>query len=116
MARVVLNGLDVDKWITEVKPLRSDFDSEKSGRSVTGLQMRDRIGVKRKFQLTFGGIMSTSEIQGILNAVAPVFFNAIIKDGLVNTSGTYYASDREWEIVSGLEGYYKSLTFSIIER
>lgn len=116
MARVTLNKLVVDSYLIGLKPIISDVDSDKSGRSTTGRLMRDRIGIKRKYQLSFCP-MSYEEAKAILNAVSSVFFNASFDDALLGSfSMECHATDRSWEEMAELPGYIKELSFSLVER
>lgn len=116
MARVVLNTLEVDQYLIGLKPVVSDVDSENSGRSTTGKLMRDRIGVKRKYQLSFAP-MSYEDAKAILSSVSPVFFRATFNDPLVGVfSMECHVTDRSWEEIAELPGYIKDLSFNLVER
>lgn len=82
-----------------VKPPKSfqvgiaDIDSN-TGRNANGTIVRDRISVKRKLECEWG-MLTQNEIQELLNAVAPVFFNIQYMDPQLGlTIKTFYVGDR----------------------
>lgn len=82
-----------------VKPPKSfqvgiaDIDSN-TGRNANGTIVRDRIAVKRKLECEWG-MLTQNEIQELLNAVAPVFFNIQYMDPQLGlTTKTFYVGDR----------------------
>lgn len=112
MAKYVLNGLEVDKWITECNATYRDTDSENTKRNVKHVLMRDRVRTNvKEYQLKFGP-MPKEDLNKILNSISPVFFEVNIG----GVKATVYASDRSWQDMTIPKGWVSDLSFSLIER
>ncbi len=96
-----------------------DISSADSGRDYTGLMWKNRIGQKRKLELTFTGYShaKTAQLMQVVNAE---YFDVTYPDmlsGVVETR-TFYAGDRETEVFVWWDGnkVNSSVTFNVIER
>lgn len=116
MATIKIDGVSLPS------PTKYDtgwMDMDKSGRTTSGLMVRDRIGVKRKLELEWG-LLSATDTAKVLSAVKPVFidveFYDMEKDELV--VGTFYAGNRKSSAILFKNGVptSKGTAFNLIER
>ncbi len=96
-------------------------DDEGTGRGADGNMVRDRVAVKRKLTIQWG-ILTTTDLSFILNAIDDEFFTVKYldaKDGKARTS-TMYVGDRSApmlmrDIYTG-EWLWQSLSANFIEQ
>lgn len=96
----------------------SDLDGQ-STRSASGTLYRDRVAVKRKLMITYGGLTPT-EISEILYAIEDEFFEVEYPDprlGVLVTK-TFYVSDRNMPMYRNVGGnpIWEGLSFNLIEK
>lgn len=94
-------------------------DLDKSGRTADGTMVRDRIAIKRKFEVEWG-ILDQNTMADLLHAMADVFFTLTYFDALENKVITknFYAGDRnliEPFVIDGKQ-YWKGLKTVFVER
>lgn len=92
-----------------------DVDLE-SGRNTNGTMVRKRIAVKRKLNMEFPPMSSTT-LSNILNAVAKVSFDVKYfdpKDKALKTI-TVYVGDRSMPVYNATLGRWKGVGFNLVE-
>ena len=115
-----VNGTDITKYIEEVSWESNDLDAPKSGRDLSGVMHRGRVGEKRK--LLFKLVPTTArELIPILRLVrreyVTVSTNMIPEDGDVEFQG--YNSTRKGGVIAlTTDGVlkHKDISFNRIER
>lgn len=95
------------------------MDLDKSGRTSSGLMVRDRIATKRKIELDWG-ILTPEETSKILKSVKPPYIDVEFHDLESNSivTGEFYAGDRKSSMILFKNGKptTKGLAFNLIER
>jgi hypothetical protein len=116
MALLIIGG--------ETMPSPSDmdfgiYDISKAERNAKGKMIIERIATKKKIGISYNFI-TRGNLQTILNAVKPAYFNVTYIDPLTNTTvtGSFYCGDRSLGYVDYLNNVprYKELKFDLIER
>lgn len=98
-----------------------DVDASTTGRDNTGYIHRDKIGMKRKINLSYKYIWD-NDVATIVSFANQTFFELKLYDDLTNTtwSGTVYAGDRSGTIYThalhASKTLYSSFTVNFIER
>lgn len=113
---------DYTNFVSELKPVRNDLDADGSGRNLLdGLMYRSRIAQKDKWTVTFLRLPEQI-MQGIAQAIDPVFVDVTMLDPKTNTqkTKTYYTStltygSQYYDRSSGVT-YYDGCTFDLTER
>lgn len=111
---------------SEMRLLLQDIDNSSTGRSASGLMLRDRIAggedAKRKIECVWNAIDS-EKVSTILQTVGPEFVKVVYPDAYLNTDrvGVFYVGDRNAEMyaykfVNGEKHLYKTLKFNFIEQ
>lgn len=107
-----------------VLPTPSEFkvniqDLSKAERNARGTIIIERIATKRKLEFVWS-YLTKEQLQLILNAVSPVFFEVEYPDPQTGEMrrGTFYAGDRGVPMLDFKNGVprYKDLRFNVIER
>lgn len=113
-----INGSPIPQPAT-VTYNRYDMDSEESFRGLDGTMQRDRIATKVKLDCQWNAL-TANEMNVLLNAMEPVFFNIEYYDPYVGgpTTKTFYVGDRSAPVYSVANGkvIFKSFTANFIEK
>ncbi|EJW14280.1 hypothetical protein M5X00_31810 [Paenibacillus alvei] len=113
---IKVNGVDL--------PTPSDYnvgiqDISKAERNARGTMIIERIATKRKLELAWK-YLTKEQLQQVLNAVSPVFFNVEYLDPQTGSrrSGSFYAGDRTVGAMDYINGNirWKDIKFNVIER
>lgn len=105
-------------------PTPSEFqigtmDISKANRNANGTMIIERITTKKKLFLTYA-FLTSSQLQTLLNALAPTTYTVTYMDPQFNkmVTGVFYAGDRNAGMVSFIDGVpvYKDFTVNLIER
>ena len=116
MSTLIIDGVELP---SPTKYDLSYMDMDKSGRTSSGLMVRDRIGTKRKLELDWG-VLSSSDTSKILKAVKPPFVDVEFYDLETDqeATGVFYAGDRKSKMILFKNGApsTKGLSFNLIER
>lgn len=123
-----IRAIGSEEWITPTQPqeidyIREDFDSEDTGRFMSGDMDRDRITTKIKLQCRWGYLRS-DEVSQILNAIEPVFFEVQFFDFMTGgfNHTTMYAGSKEipfYNVLKDKNGAIigvKSFSVNLIEK
>ena len=123
-----IRAIGSEEWITPTQPqeidyIREDFDSEDTGRFMSGDMDRDRITTKIKLQCRWGYLRS-DEVSEILNAIEPVFFEVQFFDFMIGEFNhtTMYAGSKEipfYNVLKDQNGAIigvKSFSVNLIEK
>lgn len=116
MGALIVNGVTVKAPKTMQVGIQ-DIDGE-TGRNANGDMVRDRIATKRKIELEWGQL-TQNEMQTLLNAVSPVFFDVSYPDPLSGqTTKTFYVGDRTTPVYSFANTLkpWSGLKMNFIER
>ena len=112
---------------SEWQALTQDIDNSSTGRSASGVMLRDRIAggetAKRKIECAWNAIDS-DKVKTILQAVAAEFFQVKYPDPFLGEDRTavFYVGDRSAQMYAykfldgGTKHLYKSLKFNFIEQ
>lgn len=100
--------------------LQIDYmDLSKADRNANGLMIIERVATKRKLEVKYA-YLTASDLQKILNAIAPTFYDVTYLDAQTNSfkTGSFYSGDRSVGWIDYLDGVprYKDLSFDLIER
>ncbi|MCY9513320.1 DUF6711 family protein [Paenibacillus apiarius] len=113
---IKVNGADL--------PTPSDYsvgiqDISKAERNARGTMIIERIATKRKLELSWLHLSKT-DLQRVLTAVSPVFFNVEYLDPQTNSkkTGSFYAGDRTVGAMDYIDGNirWKDIKFNLVER
>lgn len=105
-------------------PTPSDYnvgiqDISKAERNARGTMIIERIATKRKLELAWK-YLTKQQLQQVLNAVSPVFFNVEYLDPQTGSrrSGSFYAGDRTVGAMDYIDGNirWKDIKFNVVER
>lgn len=116
MRTLIVNGVSVKAPKTMQVGIQ-DVDGE-TGRNANGDMVRDRITTKRKIELEWGQL-AQNEMQGLLHAVSPVFFDVSYPDPLSGqVTKTFYVGDRTIPVYSFVNTLkpWSGLKMNFIER
>ena len=116
MALLTINGVDVP---TPSELQVGWMDISKAERNANGLMIIERIATKRKLEVKYAYI-TAQDLQTVLTAVAPAFYNVTYLNGQTNSfqTGSFYCGDRNVGFIDYIDGVprYKEFSFSLIER
>ena len=119
---IQIDGVDITDYIAHqgVQWSRNDIDGPNSGRTLSGLMIRDRVATKIRLDITCRPMRRT-ELNTLLNLIYPVFVTVTYEDpmqGLV--SKTMYANNNKATFLfprpGDAEEYWTSVTFPLVER
>ncbi|MCP8969728.1 DUF6711 family protein [Ectobacillus ponti] len=95
------------------------MDISNAQRNANGLMIIERIATKRKLSVSYN-YASAADMQKILQAVAPVFYNVTFLNPLTNAyeTSSFYCGDRSVGMIDYVNSVprYKDLKFDLIER
>lgn len=118
---IVINETDITDLIAYggVKWSRNDVDGPSTGRTITGLMVRDRIATKIRLDITCR-VMTSAEHNMLMQLLMPDFVQVTYEDPVYGlTTKTMYANNHSStiykEMSSGVE-YWKDVSFPLIER
>ena len=118
---ITIDGVDITPYIAfnGVKWSRNDVDGPNTGRTMSGLMVRDRVATKIRLDVTCRPLNDT-ELHTLLNLLLPVFVQVTYEDpmyGLVTK--TMYANNNPATIFKkqndSLE-HWTDITFPLVER
>lgn len=120
---ITIDGVDITPYIAHqgVKWTRNDVDGPTTGRTMSGLMVRDRVATKIRLDVTCRPLTG-SELHTLLNALLPVFVQVTYEDpmyGLVTK--TMYANNNpatffKKKMKTGTTEYWIDVTFPLVER
>ncbi|MDD4797124.1 MAG: hypothetical protein PHO66_05095 [Eubacteriales bacterium] len=117
---IKINGVPLSRQPQAVSVSYNALAAETSGRNAKGQMLIDRVAIKAKLELKWGGL-TAAEAAGILSAISGVFISVTyddLKAGAPKTI-TCYTGDPQMEVSHKLANgqyYYKSLSVSLIEQ
>ncbi len=120
-SQVIIDGTDITDFIAEkgVKWSRNDIDGPNTGRSMTGLMIRDRIATKIRLDITCRELDET-DMGTLQNLIYPVFVSVSYKDPLQgDVTKTMYSNNNSATldcIDTAGKRRWGSVTFPLIER
>lgn len=105
---IKIDGTDITNLIAYggVSWKRNDVDGPNTGRTQSGLMVRDRIATKIRLDITCRP-MTYEELQGLLNLISPVFVEVTYDDpqyGVVTK--TMYANNNEAQVYGMKKAHY----------
>lgn len=117
---IKINGQEIAAYPATFLVTTLDLDDgETSVRTADGTLNRDRIAVKRKIEMDFGGLR-WNEISSILNSIKDEFFEVYYPDPMTGRyeTKTFYSGDRPAAIAisKGNEIIWEGLKLSLVER
>lgn len=118
MAYLMVNGVEVlapSALSTGIQ----DISAPDSGRDLSGLMHKNKIGEKRTVQLTWNGLKPSEVAQIITAFQAQEYFTVTYWDpsnAVSQVTKTFYLGDRSAPVYNWALGLYESLSFQIIER
>jgi len=102
-----------------IKWQRSDVDGPNTGRGLNGQLIRDRLGIKRRLDVTCKPL-TTSEASRILTAIEPEWVTVTFTDPMSGTTvtKTMYSNNIPASIAMIKDGveYWNGITFPLIEK
>jgi len=98
---ITIDGTDITNLIANkgVKWSRYDVDGPSTGRTISGLMVRDRVATKIRLDITCR-VMTSDELETLLNLILPEFVTVTYEDpqdGLVTR--TMYANNNSAEFL-----------------
>ena len=120
-SRIVIDGTDITDLIAfgGFKWSRNDIDAPNTGRTITGLMIRDRVATKIRLDITCRPLKS-AEHSMLMQLIMPEFVSVTYDDpvdGLVTK--TMYANNNSSTFLikhPDDEEYWGSVTFPLVER
>lgn len=121
MPYMKIGGIDITKYIEEIKWSENDLDAPNSGRTLDGLMHRGKVASKRRADIKLVDL-KTNEANQILSVLRNQYF--ICQTDLCPTGGsgvamTMYNSTRSGGVrLVNTDGkvIHKEISFNIIER
>lgn len=115
-----INNVEISAYPKEFSVTPMDLDNgESSVRTADGTLTRDRIAVKRQIDMSWG-VLSWSEMSGILQAMSGVFFDFYYPDPMTGTyvTKTMYVGNRPAPAALSKDGdiLWKDLKVILTER
>lgn len=120
---ITIDGVDITPYIAHqgVKWTRNDVDGPTTGRTMSGLMVRDRVATKIRLDITCRPLKD-DELRILLNALLPVFVQVTYEDpmyGVVtktmyanNNPATFFKKKSDTEDIE----YWIDVTFPLVER
>ena len=120
-SRIVIDGTDITDLIAfgGFKWSRNDIDAPNTGRTITGLMIRDRVATKIRLDITCRPLKS-AEHSMLMQLIMPEYVQVTYDDpvdGLVTK--TMYANNNSSTFLikhPDDEEYWGSVTFPLVER
>ena len=118
---ITIDGVDITPYIAfnGVKWSRNDVDGPNTGRTMSGLMVRDRVATKIRLDVTCRPLTGP-QLQTLLNILLPVFVQVTYEDpmyGLVTK--TMYANNNPATFFKQKDDsteYWTDITFPLVER
>lgn len=124
-SRIFIDGTDITGLIARggVQWKRNDIDGPSSGRTLSGLMIRDRVATKIRLDITCRPLTS-SEMNMLQNLIYPEFVTVSYDDPMEGfVSKTMYANNnggtflmKQSNVFGEGEEYWGSVTFPLVER
>lgn len=117
----LIDGLDITSYIAEdgIKWQREDIDGPNSGRTMSGLLIRDRVATKIRLDITCRALEQT-ECSQLLNAIYPEFVTVQYIDPMYGqTTKTMYSNNNPAVLSTVFDDgtlKFTGITFPLIER
>ena len=94
-----------------------DISDSNAGRTEDTLMHKNRIGQKRKIELSWRGL-NTAQVSAILQAFNNEYVEVVFLDALAGTylSKTFYVGDRSTPMYSSVLDIWENVSFNIIEQ
>lgn len=105
---IKIDGTDITKYIAHqgVSWKRNDVDGPNTGRTMSGLMVRDRVATKIRLDITCT-VMTYEELQMILNLIYPVFVQVTYDDPQFGpVTKTMYSNNNEAQIYKMSQAKY----------
>ena len=120
---ITIDGTDITNLIHSggVKWSRYDVDGPNTGRTLSGLMIRDRVATKIRLDITCKPLTNT-QLRMLLNLILPVFVTVTYDDPMEGVvTKTMYANNNSATFMakkSNVEGteYWTSVAFPLIEQ
>lgn len=133
---ISIDGTDITHLIAHngVKWQRNDVDGPSTGRTISGLMVRDRVATKIRLDITCRP-MKITELRPLLNLLLPVFVQVTYDDPMYGVvTKTMYANNNPAEFLMAkkpkpgdcwwichddelpAEEYWYNITFPLVER
>ena len=113
--KVVISGQDITDFIANggLQWSRNDIDGPNAGRALDGTMYRDRVAVKKRYDITLKPV-TTLEKNTVLALIEPEFYQAEI-DGETFEAYTSSVPAQYLMKINGKE-YWTGIKFAVIER
>lgn len=121
---ITIDGVDITPYIAYqgVNWSRHDVDGPSTGRTMSGLMVRDRVATKIRLDITCRPLKN-DELRTLLNLVLPVFVSVTYDDPMEGVvTKTMYANNNEAQFLikrpleSGSIEYWSNVKFPLIEQ
>jgi hypothetical protein len=121
---ISIDGTDITDLIAYegVQWKRNDIDGPNSGRTLSGLMIRDRVATKIRLDITCTPL-PLAKIRTLLNLIYPEFVTVTYDDPMEGTvTKTMYSNNNGAKFLKlqpdelGGEEYWDNITFPLIER
>lgn len=116
--RIVISGIDITGYVTEMDVSGNDIDAPGSGRDMNGDMKRGLVATKAKLEIKCR-VLSDSEVLAIANAIGGETVLVSYLDPYMGQRSNveFYCSERRSAVWSsdGSRTYWKGLAFNMIE-
>ena len=119
---ISIDGTDITDYIAHqgLKWTRNDVDGPNTGRTMSGLMVRDRVATKIRLDITCRPLRN-DELRELLNLLLPEFVSVTYDDPMYGTvTKTMYANNNPAQFLFPKPGYTKEywseITFPLVER
>lgn len=117
---ITIDGTDITNLIAYqgVQWKRNDIDGPNSGRTLSGLMIRDRVATKIRLDITCRPLNGT-ELNQLLNLILPEFVSVTYDDPMDgHVTRTMYANNNgvQFMLSRNTYEYWNNITFPLVER
>lgn len=119
---ISIDGTDITNFIAYkgVQWKRNDIDGPNSGRTLSGLMIRDRVATKIRLDITCRQLTLT-EVRTLLNLLMPEFVSVTYDDPMDGVvTRTMYANNNGAQFLfaknNDTQEWWDNITFPLIER
>ena len=119
---IKIDGTDITDYIAHhgLKWTRNDVDGPNTGRTISGLMVRDRVATKIRLDITCRPLKN-DELRTLLNLLLPEFVQVTYDDPMYGVvTKTMYANNNPAEFLFPRPGdtveYWDNVTFPLVER
>ena len=123
--KITIDGVDITPYIAHqgVQWSRNDVDGPSTGRTMSGLMVRDRVATKIRLDITCRPLKN-DELRTLLNLILPVFVTVTYDDPMQGVvTKTMYANNNKSQFLQKFvdEGddpfeRWFNVTFPLVER